>query len=93
MHFQPFVGGDGEPALPGIGGVQGILLRMADKMSRLWNLSGMDGSNKTILVGNETLSDTLLDMANYAILGQIMTAGKWSGASLECRRHKPLGLL
>ena len=42
---------------------KGILTRMCDKMSRISNLL-----NKDRAVEEETIEDTLLDLANYAII-------------------------
>jgi len=43
---------------------QGLLVRMSDKMSRLSTL--IDGPESR--VDNESIADTLLDLANYAVL-------------------------
>jgi len=46
---------------------QAILVRMMDKMSRIWNLL-----TKEAEVKDESIQDTLLDLSNYAILLSIM---------------------
>ena len=43
---------------------QGFLVRMVDKMSRL----STHASLKKLVVGDETVKDTLLDLINYTIL-------------------------
>jgi len=45
--------------------VQGLLTRMTDKLSRAASLTS---GNKPQAVLNESLEDTLLDLANYALL-------------------------
>jgi hypothetical protein len=46
-----------------------MLIRMHDKLGRLDNLLG--NTSKDRLVATESIEDTLLDMANYAILAVI----------------------
>ena len=46
-------------------GLTAGLIRMGDKMSRLKSLNRHDGSAKVL---NESLTDTLLDLANYSIM-------------------------
>ena len=43
---------------------KGILVRMSDKMSRIANLL----ENKEAKVKDESIRDTLLDLANYSII-------------------------
>ena len=47
-------------------GLTSVLVRLEDKLNRAKTLSKKDG-----LVADEKLKDTLLDMANYAILAVI----------------------
>lgn len=49
-----------------MGGIEGIVLRMGDKISRLWKLIIQ---RKAAEIGWETSYDTLIDLANYAVLG------------------------
>lgn len=50
---------------------QAILVRMMDKMTRIWNLL-----TKEAAVKDESIQDTLLDLSNYAILLSIMISEK-----------------
>jgi len=56
------------------GPLNGILVRMWDKMSRLRHLveSGVEPEN-------ESLRDTLMDMANYSLIAMIVLDGNWPG--------------
>lgn len=62
-------------------GFLGLVTRVWDKTARLMNLTGFDiGSGKYLgpkTATNESLEDTLLDLANYAIIGLILRRGKW----------------
>lgn len=49
-------------------GLTSALIRMGDKMSRLKSLSKHTGSAQVL---DESLQDTLLDLANYAIMTAI----------------------
>lgn len=55
-------------------GEKGIYVRMWDKMSRLKQLLWLA---KKPDVKNESLIDTLLDLATYAIICVIFLRGKW----------------
>lgn len=46
-------------------GIDAFLVRMYDKLNRLYNLTRDDSKQK---VSDEKIEDTLLDLANYAIL-------------------------
>ena len=54
------------------GPLNGLRVRMFDKLARLNNLveSGVDPVN-------ESLRDSLLDLANYALIGLLVLDGKW----------------
>jgi len=45
---------------------KGVVIRLSDKMGRLWN--AFNGK----LMKNESIEDTLIDIANYAILCLIL---------------------
>ena len=54
-------------------GLYGVAVRMSDKVHRLLTLtrSGSDGT------ADESITDTLLDLAVYAVIGIIVLRGKW----------------
>jgi len=58
-------------AAPG-GALNGLRVRMHDKLARLNNL--IDNNADPL---NESLRDTLLDLANYAAIGVLVLDGKW----------------
>lgn len=54
------------------GALNGLRVRMHDKLARINNLidSGADPEN-------ESLYDSFLDLANYAIIAQLVLRGEW----------------
>lgn len=56
------------------GPMNGLLVRMFDKMARLENLR-----NKGDTPNYESIEDTLIDLANYAIIGLLVQRGQWEG--------------
>lgn len=58
-----------------MGWLPGIVLRKSDKLSRMWQLSGMRDGDSVAHVSDESLTDTFLDDANYSVVGYLMTAG------------------
>jgi len=62
----------------------GLVVRMLDKINRLANLEGFDirsefyGYNKKQSPKNESIEDTLMDIAVYAIISLIYKRGKWA---------------
>jgi len=52
----------------GIPAWKGCIIRLSDKMSRLMNIARTD----EISVGDETITDTLTDLAVYAIITRIL---------------------
>ena len=62
-------------------GEVGAITRLWDKTARLMNLMGFDiGTGKFTSLKdpkNESIDDTLLDLANYAIITMILRKGKW----------------
>lgn len=52
-------------------GIAGVLVRLSDKSLRLQNLDG-----KEALVVEESVQDTLRDIAGYAILGLLRVDGQ-----------------
>lgn len=57
------------------GPLNGLRVRLWDKQARLNNLIENDVDPE-----NESLRDTLLDMANYAIIGLMVLGGDWPDA-------------
>lgn len=57
------------------GALNGLRVRMHDKLARLNNLidSGAEPEN-------ESLRDSLLDLANYSLIGVLVIDGNWPGA-------------
>jgi hypothetical protein len=53
---------------------QAVIVRMLDKMNRLKQLVLL---NNAPLVGDEGVLDTLRDLANYAVIAQLVIDGKW----------------
>jgi hypothetical protein len=62
-------------------GEQGVAVRLWDKTARLMNLMGWDiGTGKWSQPKepkNESIDDTLMDLASYAIIMLILRRGKW----------------
>jgi hypothetical protein len=54
------------------GAVNGLRVRMHDKLARINNL--YDSNNNP---NHESLEDSFKDMANYAIIGLLVLRGKW----------------
>ena len=55
------------------GPMNGLRVRMYDKLARLTHLGDSDTPNY------ETIEDTLIDLANYAIIGLLVQRGQWEG--------------
>lgn len=53
-------------------GLPGIAVRLRDKSARLLNV--IDPNHE---IQNEPIRDTLIDMANYAIIGLMLLDGEW----------------
>jgi len=55
------------------GAINGILVRMNDKVERLKHLNyHAEGEPQ-----NESIDDSLLDIANYAVIAMMVRAGTW----------------
>ena len=52
----------------GIPGWKGSIIRLSDKMARIMNIA----KNDEVSVGEETITDTLMDLAVYAIITRIL---------------------
>ena len=57
------------------GAMNGLMVRMHDKMARLKNLT----YNNSATPNYESIEDTLIDLANYAIIGLLVQRGQWEG--------------
>lgn len=57
------------------GAMNGLMVRMHDKMARLKNLT----YNNSNTPNYESVEDTLIDLANYAIIGLLVQRGQWEG--------------
>ena len=57
------------------GAMNGLLVRMHDKMARLENLYYKQSDTPNY----ESLEDTFIDLANYAIIGLLVQRGQWEG--------------
>ena len=60
-------------ASPG-GAINGLRVRMHDKLARINNLYDKDTSKPQ----HEPLEDSFKDMANYAIIGLLVLRGQWN---------------
>jgi len=56
------------------GAMNGLRVRMYDKLARLNNLA-----DKSATPNFESIEDTLIDLANYAIIGLLVQRGQWEG--------------
>jgi len=56
------------------GPMNGLRVRMYDKLARLNNLA-----DKAATPNFESIEDTLMDLANYAIIGLLVQRGQWEG--------------
>lgn len=64
-------------AAPG-GAMNGLLVRMHDKLARIVNLT-KDDKNPNY----ESLKDSFMDLANYSIIAIMVLNGWWEGASYD----------
>jgi hypothetical protein len=55
------------------GAMNGLRVRLYDKLARLSHLGDNDTPNY------ESVEDTLIDLANYAIIGLLVQRGQWEG--------------
>jgi len=56
------------------GAMNGLRVRMYDKLARLNNMT-----DKGATPNYESIEDTLIDLANYAIIGLLVQRGQWEG--------------
>jgi len=57
------------------GAMNGLIIRMHDKLERLQSLY----YKKNDTPNYESIEDTLIDLANYAIIGLLVQRGQWEG--------------
>jgi len=55
-------------------GERGVYVRLWDKVARLKRLLW---DNREVKVKDESIDDTLMDLANYAVIMLILRRGKW----------------
>jgi hypothetical protein len=60
------------------GAMNGLRVRMYDKLARLNNLVDTGDTPNY-----ESIEDTLIDLANYAIIGLLVQRGQWKGVTNE----------
>jgi hypothetical protein len=58
------------------GAMNGLRVRMYDKLARLNNLADTGDTPNY-----ESIEDTLIDLANYAIIGLLVQRGQWEGVT------------
>ena len=58
------------------GPMNGLRVRMYDKLARLNTLA-----DKAATPNFESIEDTLIDLANYAIIGLLVQRGQWEGTN------------
>lgn len=61
------------------GALNGLLVRLSDKISRLENLY----YKKQDTPNYESMEDTFIDIANYAIIGLLVQRHQWHGVAKE----------
>ena len=59
------------------GAMNGLLVRMHDKMARLDNLYYKSSDTPNY----ESIEDTFIDLANYAIIGLLVQRRQWEGVA------------
>ncbi len=65
------------PTNIGVGGTQGITVRLGDKISRLFELLGLTDRENPGKPANESVRDTMVDIGDYGIIGMIVLDGEW----------------
>ena len=59
------------------GAINGLRVRMHDKLARINNLVEYMEDTKGFQPQHESLEDSFKDMANYAIIGLLVLRGQW----------------
>ena len=66
------------PTNIGTGGLKGVTIRIGDKTSRLFELTGVRSKgDKKAAVKEESTIDTLMDLGDYGIIGVLVARGQW----------------
>ena len=58
-------------------GPKGVYVRISDKTNRLKHIVWDGGPFVPSYANNETLKDTFMDLAGYAIIGYLLAEGGW----------------
>lgn len=64
-------------------GLDGVIIRMNDKIERLITLAFNKDINALKPVNDESLIDTLMDISNYANIGIMVATKKWGDQEKE----------
>jgi hypothetical protein len=59
------------------GAINGLRVRMHDKLARINNLYEYMEDTKGFQPQHESIEDSFKDMANYAVIGLLVLRGKW----------------
>lgn len=65
------------------GPMNGLRVRMYDKLARLNNLVDTGDTPNY-----ESIEDTLIDLANYAIIGLLVQRGQWEGVPIKYEANR-----
>jgi len=58
-------------------GEPGVVVRMNDKFARIRNLLFPKGQYRPVAPANESMDDTYMDVANYAVIALMVRHGEW----------------
>jgi len=61
-------------------GLKGVVVRLWDKLQRIVRLTWMGIGNP---LQDETIRDTLLDVADYGLIGVLVLDGKWPNSNMN----------
>ena len=61
-------------------GLKGVVVRLWDKLQRIVRLTWMNVGNP---LQDETIRDTLLDVADYGLIGVLVLDGKWPNSNMS----------
>jgi hypothetical protein len=64
-----------------ITGLPGISVRILDKAMRFYNLTKTQENQQQ--VKEESIRDTLIDLANYCVIGVMLLDGTWNKISIK----------